>query len=78
VGSAKVLVRSERGGELHPLTTWPADTDPVPKMYDALQALDHESVYELRAVCGYEQVGLWRPTLRVRMARAWSRAGDPH
>jgi hypothetical protein len=75
--ASKVLVRSERGGELHPLTIWPADTDPVPKMHDALQALDPERVYELWAMRGYERVGRWRPTLRVRMARAWSRAADP-
>jgi hypothetical protein len=75
--ASRVLVRNERGGELQPWTIWPADIDPVPKMYDALQALDPERVYELRAMQGYEQVGLWRPTLRVRMARAWSRAADP-
>jgi hypothetical protein len=75
--ASKVLVRGERGGELHPLTIWPADTDPVPKMHDALQALDPERVYELWAMRGYERVGRWRPTLRVRMARAWSRAADP-
>jgi hypothetical protein len=65
-----VLVWTKYGGELHPLTIWPADIDPVPKMHDALHVLDPERVYELRAMRGYEQVGLWRPTRRVRMARA--------
>lgn len=74
--ASKVLIRQERGGELHPLTIWPADTDLVPKMHDALRALDPEHVYELWAMRGYERVGRWRPTLRVRMARAWSRAAD--
>lgn len=58
--ASKVLLQNQRGGELHPLTIWAADTDPVLKMHDALQTLNLDSssactsCWEMR---GSERVG---------------------
>lgn len=75
--ASRVLVRQLKGGELHPLTIWPADIDPVPKMHDARRAMASDRVYELVAMRGYKRVGRWRAPWRARMVRSWAMAADP-